>query len=408
MYYSLFTATLLMAILIEWTCYHVLRKKINIRTHLLWRTMYWIVTCLGIAALMYLLLQYRQQSPSSKILRIYVVPLYLLLLATKLIFLCYVLLQWCYQQVIRCYKKTSAHQYSPDRRNFITQTGIILAATPLTTSVFSILRPFKTEQVEKNLFFSSLPEAFDGYKIVHISDLHLGSFISKDPVMMLADQINTLSADLVVFTGDLINEIAEEAIEYVNILRQITTPTIAILGNHDYGDYFYPKEDREGKQKNMRVLTSIYQQLGWNLLRNESIYLHRKNQFIILTGCENWGYSARFQKYGDIHKSIQGLDIQNNFSILLTHDPSHFEYVIEKEKIPFDLTLCGHTHGMQMGIRTVSWSWSPAASLYKYWGGLYENQYHQKIYVNTGYGYIGIPGRLGILPEITLLTLRKE
>jgi predicted MPP superfamily phosphohydrolase len=255
----------------------------------------------------------------------------------------------------------------------------------------------------------NLPEAFNGLRIVQISDIHSGSFISDGPLRSAVKMINDQNPDIVFFTGDLVNELAAEALPYIDVLKQIRAKygVYSILGNHDYGDYFYQKGDLEGRANNKAQMIDIHHQMGWDILLNENRVIEKDNQKISVIGVENWGSAARFQKYGDVTAARQ-LEKDCDFKILLSHDPSHWDAKVRKEHSDIDLTLSGHTHGFQMGVEIPGYiKWSPSQYLFEEWAGLYQKD-SQWIYVNRGLGFIGYPGRLGILPEITVIELEKS
>ena len=272
--------------------------------------------------------------------------------------------------------------------------------------MYGVLRTaFNFKVKKKNVPLRNLPDTLKGLKIVQISDIHTGSFISDEPLKEVVKMVNELNADLVFFTGDLVNEIAEEALPFVDVLKGIKAKygVYSILGNHDYGDYYYAADDVEGKKHNRRLITEIHQKLGWRLLLNEHEVININNHQLAVVGVENWGAAHRFPKYGDLDKALHNLDAEIP-TILLSHDPSHWDIMVKKSYPQIDLTLSGHTHGMQFGIEIPGFKWSPAKYLYKQWAGLYSHE-HQHIYVNRGIGFIGYPGRVGISPEITLLEL---
>lgn len=268
---------------------------------------------------------------------------------------------------------------------------------------------FRIRRVE--LTFPNLPRKFHGMRIVQISDLHLGSWASIGPMEDAAEMINELEADMVLFTGDLVNFSTREAYRFKNILKTIQARhgVYAILGNHDYGEYMtWP--DEQSKEKNMEDLYRFYEEIGWKLLRNENHVLSKGEDKIALIGVENWSASPRFLSLGDIKKAAAGTE-ELPFRILLSHDPTHWEKVISKAHQGIDLTLSGHTHGFQFGVEFRNFRWSLAQYVYKYWAGLYGITHPDKeqyLYVNRGLGMVGYPGRVGILPEITLITLENE
>lgn len=257
------------------------------------------------------------------------------------------------------------------------------------------------------LRFDHLPASFRGLKIVQISDIHSGSFQDKDAVAKGVDMILAEQPDMILFTGDLVNNIAEEIVPYKSVFSKLSAAmgVYSILGNHDYGDYVaWPSE--ELKQQNLETLRQHHADMGWQLLMNEHRIFERGKEQIALIGIENWGAKARFPKYGQMAVAYEGLSAERPaFKILMSHDPSHWEAEVIPEYPDIDLTLSGHTHGMQFGLRLGGrWQWSPVQYLYRQWAGLYKNG-SQRLYVNVGFGFLGYPGRLGIRPEITLIEL---
>lgn len=249
--------------------------------------------------------------------------------------------------------------------------------------------------------FENLPEESDGLKIVQISDIHVGSFFNKyDKVENAIRMINHLEADFVFFTGDLVNNIAEEMFGWEPVFSKIQAKKgkFSILGNHDYGDYV-PWDKEETKSSNLSKLISIHREIGFTPLLNEAVEL--RPGFWLL-GVENWG-KAPFRQSGELGKTLEHVP-ENAFKVLLSHDPSHFDEQVTSTNI--DLTLSGHTHGMQFGIERFGIKWSPVSLRYKKWAGLYHVG-KQFLYVNRGFGYLGFPGRVGIYPEITEIVLRR-
>ncbi len=241
-------------------------------------------------------------------------------------------------------------------------------------------------------------------RIVHISDIHSGSFNNKSAVQKGVDHILQLKPDLILFTGDLVNNKADEMVEYKEVFQKLQAPmgVYSTLGNHDYGDYVQ-WDSETAKKQNLERLKETHREMGWNLLLNEHVVLEKEGQQIGLLGVENWSNKARFPKYGKLDKAYEGT-ANLPFKILMSHDPSHWDAEVRKSYQDIDLMLAGHTHGMQFGVELPWFKWSPVQYVYKQWAGLYEEE-KQKLYVNRGFGFIGYPGRVGILPEITLLEL---
>lgn len=261
---------------------------------------------------------------------------------------------------------------------------------------------FKVERIP--LTFKKLPSEWNGLRIVHISDLHIGSWSKKKKHLEKAVYlINKEKPDLIFFTGDLVNNLAEEINDFIPVLNNMEASAgkYSILGNHDYGDYF-PWTNNSEKQKNLQRLKDAHREIGFHLLLNDASVLHRKNSSIGIIGVENWGLPP-FHQYGDLQKAMSHINGQTKFNILLSHDPSHWRAkVLNYDQV--DLTLSGHTHGMQFGIFLNNFKWSPAKIKYPEWGGLYKNKEH-KLYVSTGLGFIGFPGRVGMRPRITVIDL---
>lgn len=292
------------------------------------------------------------------------------------------------------------------RRKFVSQVGIIMATAPFVTLLFGVLKgrfAFYTRLVK--LSFPNLPEAFDGSRIIQISDLHLGSFGSnREPLEEAVKLINAEKPDMVFFTGDLVNNFAGETRGWEDILEKIKAPLgkYSILGNHDYGDYT-PWPSPQRKQANFKSILAANRRLGFKLLRNESVTIEKKGEKIDLSGVENWG-NPPFPQYGDIEKAWNGTG-EAPFKILLSHDPDHWDAKVVGKK-NYDLTLAGHTHGMQFGVTIGKFNWSPAQYKFKRWAGLYREG-QQLLYVNRGLGYLGVPARVGMPPEITVFELRR-
>jgi predicted MPP superfamily phosphohydrolase len=282
--------------------------------------------------------------------------------------------------------------------------GIVAGGGLFGSLLYGFSNKYRYEVRRKKLSFTNLPASFKGLKIIHISDIHSGSFTDKQAVSHGVDMILKEKPDLILFTGDLVNNLADEMEDYMDVFGRLNAPmgVFSTLGNHDYGDYVH-WDSEEAKKANLERLKGVHKQLGWRLLMNEHVVLEKDNAQIALLGIENWSAKARFPKYGDLKKAYAGSE-KYPFKILMSHDPSHWDAQVRPEFEDIDLMLSGHTHGMQFGVEIPGLKWSPVQYLYKEWAGLYE-QGRQKLYVNRGYGFIGYPGRVGILPEITVLEL---
>lgn len=298
-------------------------------------------------------------------------------------------------------------QFLPQRRKLISQIAIGLAAIPFASLLYGMFRgKYNFKVLSYKLEYDDLPEAFEGFKIAQISDIHSGSFDNPKKVQYGVDLVNAQDADVVFFTGDLVNNRAEEILPWIQTFKKINAKhgVYSILGNHDYGDYS-PWESPEAKKKNMEDLKKAQKKMGWDLLLNESRFIEKQGQRIAILGVENWG-SGGFKKAGDLNKALSNVAAKD-FKILMSHDPSHWEAEVIPHPFNIHLTLSGHTHGMQFGIEIPGWiKWSPIKWRYKQWAGIYE-KLNQRLNVNRGFGYLAYPGRVGIWPEVTVITLNR-
>ena len=298
-------------------------------------------------------------------------------------------------------------QFIPSRRKIISQIALGLASIPFASLLYGMYRgKYNYKVLSYNLEFEDLPDAFDGFKITQISDIHSGSFDNQTKVQYGVDLVNQQKSDLVLFTGDLVNNRADEIKPWIKIFNKIKAEfgVFSILGNHDYGDYMR-WESPAAKRKNMEDLYDAHNEMGWDLLLNESRFIEKDGDRLAIIGVENWG--SGFKKAGDLNKALNKVS-EKDFKILLTHDPSHWEAQVIPHPFKIHLTLSGHTHGMQFGIEIPGIiKWSPAKWRYKQWAGVYgENK--QYLNVNRGFGYLAYPGRVGMWPEVSVITLSKS
>lgn len=296
--------------------------------------------------------------------------------------------------------------YFEGRRKFLSQFALVLASIPFVSILYGVTKGKYNYKVHRvSLKFKDLPDAFDGLTITQISDIHSGSFDDEAAVRHGINLINEQKSDLLFFTGDLVNNLASEMEPWTPLFKQLNAPMgmFSIFGNHDYGDYV-SWESEGAKQENIFHLKEIHKELGFKLLLNENVNIEKGGQKISLIGIENWG-SGGFAKYGDLEKALEGVS-DDSFKLLLSHDPSHWEEQTLDHSKHIHLTLSGHTHGMQFGIEIPGIKWSPVKYRYPRWAGLYEEK-NKFLYVNRGFGFIGFPGRVGIWPEITVITLQK-
>lgn len=292
------------------------------------------------------------------------------------------------------------------RRKFISQLALGIAAIPLASILYGIFKgKYNFKVLTYELSFPDLPEAFDGMTITQITDIHSGSFDNKEKIEYAVDLINEQASDMILFTGDIVNNFAREMDPWIDSFKRLNAPMgkYSILGNHDYGDYA-DWESKEAKKANFQAVKDVHPKIGFELLCNEHRFIEKDGQRLALVGVENWGKG--FNQAGDLEKATVGVD-REDFKILMSHDPSHWEYKVKKNDFNYQLTLSGHTHGLQFGIEIPGLiRWSPSQYVYKQWAGLYE-EYGRYINVNRGFGYHAFPGRVGIWPEITVITLKK-
>nr|WP_294936916.1 metallophosphoesterase [uncultured Flavobacterium sp.] len=295
----------------------------------------------------------------------------------------------------------------PGRRKFISQVAIGLAAIPFTSLLYGMTKgKYNYKVIKQILFFPDLPESFDGMTITQISDVHSGSFDDPEKIEYAIDLVNQQKSDLILFTGDIVNTHATEMHPWIETFRKIETPKFgkySVLGNHDYGEYVeWPS--REAKVQNFQDIKDLHRQIDFKLLLNENVKIQNGTDEIALIGVENWG--VKFKQAGDLTKASMGVK-KEDFKILMSHDPSHWNAEVQHHENHYHLTLAGHTHGLQFGIEIPGiLRWSPVQYVYKQWAGLYENV-GRYVYVNRGFGFHAYPGRVGIWPEITVIQLKK-
>ncbi len=310
------------------------------------------------------------------------------------------------QLVIAKFSTQPAPASGISRSEFLSKVALATAAIPAATLMYGVVANAYNYKFRKTTIrFPNLPAAFDGFKIIQLSDIHAGSFSRKDPILDVVKKINAQNPDLIIFTGDLVNNVASEMDEYREIFGQLkaTHGVISITGNHDYGDYVQWNSMDE-KAENFKEFMEVHRSMGWDLLMNENRKIEKDGEHIRVIGVENWG-KGRFAKYGKLEKAYEGSE-SSPFKILLSHDPSHWDEKVRKDFPDIDLMFSGHTHGAQFGVENKWLKWSPSKYLYKQWAGLYQEG-KQYLYVNRGFGFLFYPGRIGILPEVAEITLHK-
>ncbi|CAL2089077.1 metallophosphoesterase [Tenacibaculum sp. 190524A05c] len=292
------------------------------------------------------------------------------------------------------------------RRKFVSQLALGLAAIPFASMLYGIFKgKFNYKVLKYQLAFEDLPEAFDGFTITQITDIHSGSFDNKEKIQYGVDLINEQNSDMILFTGDIVNNFAKEMDPWIDMFSALKAPMgkYSILGNHDYGDYSQWETEAD-KKANFDAIKDIHPKIGFDLLLNEHRYIEKDGEKIALVGVENWGKG--FKKSGDLNKASEGIQ-KEDFKVLMTHDPTHWDLKVKDNDFNYHLTLSGHTHGLQFGIEIPGFfRWSPSQYVYKQWAGLYK-EFGRYINVNRGFGYHAFPGRVGIWPEITVIELKK-
>jgi predicted MPP superfamily phosphohydrolase len=301
----------------------------------------------------------------------------------------------------------NSDSFLPERRRFVSQVAIGLAAVPFLSLIYGMtIGKYNYKVIRQTLFFPDLPDAFEGFKITQISDIHSGSFDDENKIRYAIDLINEQESDLLLFTGDIVNAKADEMHPWIDIFKEINKHEYgkySVLGNHDYGAYLDWKSEK-AKAENFVAIKDLHRQIDFKLMLNENVKIKKGKDEIALMGVENWG--KHFGEFGDIDKASENV-IATDFKILMSHDPSHWEYIVKQHPKNIQLTLSGHTHGMQFGIEIPGYfKWSLAKYIYKQWAGLYE-EFGRYVYVNRGFGFHAYPGRVGIMPEITVFELKK-
>ena len=387
--------------IIEIYVYQAIR---NITTNNYIRIGYWVFTLLAYGIILYWILTFNRASRDHQQIQLMVSAMMIFVLP-KLLSVIFLLIGDFTRFVEFGFKYfTAKENYFPERRKFISTTALAAAGIFSALAIDGIIFGKYRHTVRKvKLRFKNLPENFKGYKIVQISDVHSGSFFNPQKLQKAIDLINEQDADVVLFTGDMVNNYADEFKPFIPLFKSIKAKDgkFSILGNHDYGDYG-AWNSREEKAQNIPNLKNYQAEAGFKLLRNENIALEKNREKIYLLGVENWGIKP-FPQYGDLDKALKGVP-EDAIKVLMSHDPTHFDEVVKKHKTHVHLTLSGHTHGMQFGLDLKNIKWSPVKFKYKKWADLYESE-GKYLYVNRGFGVIAYPGRVGINPEITVIEL---
>ena len=399
--------TLLLLVFFQWYSYQALKTAISNRW-ILYGYVFFTLIIVG-NLLFYTLILERNTTNEPRLM--YAIGFFLSLLIFQLLVSVILLAEDVFRipQALYSFLKRVPEQtqFIPSRRKIISQIALGLASIPFASLLYGMYRgKYNYKVLSYNLEFEDLPDAFDGFKITQISDIHSGSFDNQTKVQYGVDLVNQQKSDLVLFTGDLVNNRADEIKPWIKIFNKIKAEfgVFSILGNHDYGDYMR-WESPAAKRKNMEDLYDAHNEMGWDLLLNESRFIEKDGDRLAIIGVENWG--SGFKKAGDLNKALNKVS-ENDFKILLTHDPSHWEAQVIPHPFKIHLTLSGHTHGMQFGIEIPGIiKWSPAKWRYKQWAGVYSEK-NQYLNVNRGFGYLAYPGRVGMWPEVSVITLSKS
>ena len=398
--------TLLLLVFFQWYSYQALKTAISNRW-ILHGYVFFTVIIVG-NLLFYTLILERNTTNEPRLM--YAIGFFLSLLIFQLLVSVILLAEDVFRipQALYSFLKRVPEQtqFIPSRRKIISQIALGLASIPFVSLLYGMYRgKYNYKVLSYKLEFEDLPDAFDGFKITQISDIHSGSFDNQTKVKYGVDLVNQQKSDLVLFTGDLVNNRADEIKPWIKIFNKIKAEfgVFSILGNHDYGDYMR-WESPAAKRKNMEDLYDAHNEMGWDLLLNESRFIEKDGERLAIIGVENWG--SGFKKAGDLNKALNKVS-EKDFKILMTHDPSHWEAQVIPHPFKIHLTLSGHTHGMQFGIEIPGViKWSPAKWRYKQWAGV-SGENKQDLNVNRGFGYLAYPGRVGMWPEVSVITLSK-
>lgn len=374
-----------------------------------WLNSSYILVSLGVLAFLIYTLSTLDRSKGITTDEMYVFGWFLVFFVPKLLLILFMFGEDLIRFIVGAFTALSGKEsfYMPSRRKFVSAIALGVAAIPFASLIYGMYKgKYRYRVLSYQLEFDDLPEAFDGYTITQISDVHSGSFDNADKIAYGIDLINKQESDVILFTGDLVNNFASEMKNWTQHFSKLKAKdgVYSVLGNHDYGDYA-DWETQQAKAQNLEDLKTLQAQMGWKLLLNEHRWLEKDGERIALVGVENWG--AGFKQAGDIDKAAAGLSA-NDFKVLMSHDPSYWSERLKTDPKHFQLTLSGHTHGMQFGIEIPGFiRWSPVQYRYENWAGIYKEG-NRVLNVNRGFGYLGYPGRVGIWPEVTVIELKRK
>ena len=374
-----------------------------------WLNSSYILVSLGVLAFLIYTLSTLDRSKGITTDEMYVFGWFLVFFVPKLLLTLFMFGEDLIRFIVGAFTALSGKEsfHMPSRRKFVSAIALGVAAIPFASLIYGMYKgKYRYRVLSYQLEFDDLPEAFDGYTITQISDVHSGSFDNADKIAYGIDLINKQESDVILFTGDLVNNFASEMKNWAQLFSKLRAKdgVYSVLGNHDYGDYA-DWETQQAKAQNLEDLKALQAQMGWKLLLNEHRWLEKDGERIALVGVENWG--AGFKQAGDIDKASAGLSV-SDFKVLMSHDPSYWSERLKTDPKNFQLTLSGHTHGMQFGIEIPGFiRWSPVQYRYENWAGIYKEG-NRVLNVNRGFGYLGYPGRVGIWPEVTVIELKRK
>lgn len=397
---------ILFVIIVETYAYQAFRTVTKVRWFLL---AYQLVSLFAIVYIVFQFTQFDRAVGQTR-LTLFTLGLLLILYIPKLILTLFMFGEDVFRLVsalVNLATKSREGDFLPDRRKFVSTIALGIASIPFLSLAYGMTwGKYNYKVIRQRIFFPDLPDAFDGFTITQISDVHSGSFDNPDKINYAIDLVNEQRSDMILFTGDIVNTHAKEMFPWIDTFNRIKPyeyGKFAVLGNHDYGEYI-DWDNQKDKEDNFNAIKKLYAQIGFDLMLNEHKFIEKDGQRIALVGVENWGRG--FKQAGDLNKASQEL-AKGDFKILMSHDPSHWELEVKDHPKHFHLTLSGHTHGLQFGIEIPGFiKWSPVEYIYKQWAGLYEHL-ERYVYVNRGFGFHAYPGRVGIWPEITVIELKK-
>ncbi len=406
MLYRIFFFLLFVAF-IEFYSYQAVKTLVPMRA---FRIGYLVASAVAIVYFVYAFSRFDRHVGQTK-QTLFTMGLLLLIVVPKLIMVVTLFGEDFFRVIEGCikyfYSGKAGETFLPARRKFVSQIGLGLAAIPFLSLIYGMtIGKYNFKVRKQTIYYPDLPDAFDGFKITQISDVHSGSLDNAEKINFAIDLVNEQRSDLIVFTGDIVNTHAKEMHPWIDSFKRIIPHKygkFAVLGNHDYGEYVTWDKPAQ-KEANFRAIKNLYGEIGFDLMLNEHRIVTKGSDKVAIVGVENWG--KNFKQAGDLNKAT-GTLTKDDFKILLSHDPSHWEYEVKRDDRNFQLTFCGHTHGMQFGIEIPGYiKWSLAQYVYKQWAGLYS-EFGRYVYVNRGFGFHAYPGRVGIMPEITVIKLKK-